>query len=326
MLVADGPGDVTVRVHRLTTAGTAMPASETLTILENDVLLQTFDLDSQTSTTLEVVGDVSLEVAAVKEYKLDLGPRLSRFAFQPSESSAEGLAITYSFAAGEKSSAMALTMDLGDEFGLGGDLGGGTTITEVAVREKVVEVVTEKVIRVGEERTETLGVAVTAGGLIPTWGGSPAPTAGMELQWVLPFADGAWALTAEGLVQWHTLLGRGVDAGQAELRSRAEVWVVPVRLGPTFRYPFTDSIRLAAGLRGSFNWIGGSSRTRGGETSASATAFGASGVLSFELRVGAGWWTLDAGYGWAESIDVGDAVTDFNPAGVEFGTRFRFVL
>ena len=40
---------------------------------------------SVVSTTLEVVGVASLEAATAKEYKLNLGPRLSRFTFQPSE-------------------------------------------------------------------------------------------------------------------------------------------------------------------------------------------------------------------------------------------------
>jgi hypothetical protein len=324
--VVDGPGDVTVRVHRLASGSEVLPRSETLTILENDVLLKTLDLDLPISDSLEVVGATSLATSAIQEYKLGLGPRVSRFTFQPSEASASGIAIQYSFEPEDKNSAMALTMDLGDDLGLGDELGGTTNITQVAVREKLVQVVTEKVVRVGDARSEILGVAVTAGSSIPTWGGAPVPAAGLELQWVLPFGDGAWALSAEGSAQWHTLSSRGVDSTQAELHSRAEVWLVPVRAGPTFRYSFSDSIRLAVGARGSFNYLFGTSHSLGGDTGASTTALGAAGSVSFEVRVGAGWWALDAGYAWAQTVDLGRAVRAFNPAGVEVGMRFRFVL
>ncbi|OGQ79227.1 MAG: hypothetical protein A2289_07950 [Deltaproteobacteria bacterium RIFOXYA12_FULL_58_15] len=324
-VLCDGPGVVTVRLHRLST-GAALPASENLIILENDVLLQSFDLTGEASETLSAVGKPDIKVAMANEYKLNLGPKLSRFSFQPSESAVDGLAVRYTFAPQKKDSAMSLTLDIGDEFGLGGDLGGGTTITEVAEREKVVKIEVEKVIRVGEEREETVGVAVTAGVAFPTWGGVPAPTAGIEMQWVLPFADGLMALCTEGQAQRHTLLGYGADTAAVELRSRSFIWVVPVRVGPTFRFPVGESVRFAVGARGSFYYLTGSSNSRGGERSDSAVAWGAAGIASFELRLGAGWWVLDAGYGWAQSVDVGDAIRGFSPAAIEVGTRFRFVL
>ncbi len=320
----DGPGTVTVYVHRL--AGlTGASAADTLTILENDILLQSFELDAPLDPNLEVSSGQG--ATRVEEYRLNVAGKLSQLVFQPAESAAAGIAVRYAFEPAEKGGILALSLDLGD--GLGGDtMAPQTTITEVAVREKVVQVSVEveKVVRVERELDETVGIAVTGGAVVPLWGGTPAPAAGVELQWILPFAKGALALSAEGQAQMYTLLGRGVDPLQAEVRSRSFIWAVPVRVGPTYRHAFTDSLRLAFAGRGTFAWLTGTAKARGGEASGSATVLGGAAAVSLEVRIGAGWWSLDTGYGWTQSADIGAVVRDFSPSGFELGTRFRFVL
>ncbi|MBI3178750.1 MAG: hypothetical protein HYZ27_03770, partial [Deltaproteobacteria bacterium] len=89
---------------------------------------------------LTVVEKPELKVGGAREYRLTEGQKLSRFALEVSEEVSQGIAVRYSFEPGAKNDSLALTMDLGEDIGMAGDLSGGTIVTEVEVREQMMSI------------------------------------------------------------------------------------------------------------------------------------------------------------------------------------------
>jgi hypothetical protein len=324
VFLVDGPGSVSVRIHRLVPAGKDDPGPVQVSILEDDVLSRTVTLDLPLSENWAVPLEPSWRLTSPKEYRIQLGARLSRFSFLASDMAGQTLAIRYEFVPQDKAAAMAV-MGLGSDLGLAGDdVTGATAITEVEMRETVVErVVTVQVAGQGAAE-ETLGVGIAAGAVMPLWGGLPAPAAGLELS--LPFLDGAVALAVEAKVERHAMTSQGVDGQQARIEAESLVWAIPIEAGPTFRLALGDSLRLGVGVHGAFVPLFASSTANGGEQTAQRSVWGAGGTGSAEIRLGVGWWVVEAGYTWVEPRRLGDALKRFSPSGVEVLTRFRFAL
>jgi hypothetical protein len=148
--VVDGPGTVDVRLHLLRAADEHLPETIKLTLFENDVLLQSFDVVTTASPRFTVTGDPALAVGERHEYRLTLEQKLCRFSLQVADIAKQGIAIQYEFVPGAKSKESSLAEDIGGDLGIGGtDAAGPTAVMEVAE--------TVRVVKVGEA-TEILGL------------------------------------------------------------------------------------------------------------------------------------------------------------------------
>ncbi len=312
--VADGPGVVTVRAHRLT-RGDAAPVR--LTILENDVLLQSVELDTPISEWT-VEGRPDLKVCAAKEYRLTLPPKLSRFAIQAAESMSDGMAVRYSFAPQDKGGAMALTLDLGEEIGAA-DLAGTTVLTEVAIRETV------RIIRVGGG-DEFLGVGIGGGVFVPQWRGRPAYTAGMQIRLTLPPFDRFMGLSFEANGQLQELVFASADPQGAPLDASARVLSLPAFGSLVFRFIIADLLGVHFSLGGGMVYVQAESTLTG--TTRSETAWMPAGRagLSLEIKAGPGWISLDGGYIAGTTRDFGTVIRDYSPTGFPVALRYRLGL
>ena len=93
-------------VHRLVPAALAKdPGSVQLSILENDVLVRTVSVTTPLSSEWSVSDQLGARVSGAKELKIELGAKLSRFSFLGAEMQGQALAMRYTFAPGDKSTA-----------------------------------------------------------------------------------------------------------------------------------------------------------------------------------------------------------------------------
>ncbi|MBI3178091.1 MAG: hypothetical protein HYZ27_00425 [Deltaproteobacteria bacterium] len=312
--VADGPGIVTVRVHRFT-RGDATPVR--LTILENDILLQAVDLDTPLSDWV-VEGRPELKVCAAKEYRLTLAPKLSRFVIQTAESMSDGMAIRYTFEPQEKGGAMALTLDLGEEIG-GADLAGSTVLTEVAIRETV------RVIRVGGG-DEFLGVGVGGGVFVPQWRGRPAYAAGLQIRLTLPPLDRFLALSFDATAQMQNLVFAVADPQGAPLDASARVLSLPAFGSFVFRFIIADVLGLHLSLGGGMVYVQAESTLAGTTRRETAWVPAGRAGLALELKAGPGWLSLDGGYVLGPTRDLGSVASGYSPSGFPVALRYRLGL
>ena len=318
--MVDGPGVVTVSVHRLIVAGSIAARAEKLTILENDVLLQAVDVDTMPSERYGVADVPGLRAAGLREYRLTIATKLARLAFQPPDTATQGMAMRYAFEPQEKSPALALTLELGDDSG-GGSLVANTTVTEVAVRENVVRV--EKVVRVAGEGGEFLGVGLGGGVVTPTWGGRPAPTADLEVRFSLPFAKRRFAigLNVGGLRQ--DLRVNIADPQGGSIPAGSIALVFPLTGSFITRYPIGNWFAVYLDLGGGIAYV--RATTDVGPTSHSAAAWvpllrGGGGP---EVRLGPGWLALDVAYLWSPAQRLAGVLNDYAPTGVLTTARYR---
>jgi hypothetical protein len=321
--IVDGPGTVTLRVHRL--IGTDSSSGDIqLTVLENDVLLQSLDVDAQVAARHSIVGSAALQPGTPKEYKLKLGQKLSRFVIQLSENAVDGVAMRYSFEPAEKSSAMALTLDLGDELGMGAaDLTGGTVLTEVALREKVVEVKVEveKVVRVGGD--EFLGIAAGGDLIAPQARIAPAFGGGVELRLSLPFADRMFSLSIASSFLQQQLEANTADPRGAQLETRTGIMLIPITAGLVVRFVVSEIFGFYGNAGGGVIFSRGSSAVGGASHTASAWLPAARGGGGIEVKLGPGWAALELAYLYAVPADLDHVMNEYTPTGAQAGLKYR---
>jgi hypothetical protein len=318
VFVCDGPGIATVRVHWL--AGKEDPSGGVkLTLLENDVLMSTVDVDTAVAPGASIAGNTQLRVSAAKEYKLTIGPKVSRFAVQPSDNATAGVAVTYSFEAKEKTSSMALTLDLGDEMG-GGDMAGATMLTEVSVRERVIEV--EKVVHV-EAGEEIVGVAAVGGIVAPEWRGLPAYAAGIEIRLNLS----RWfALSLEAIGQRQDLAIEVADPSGVTVPAGTNVLALPLTAQWVTRIRVTDGFGFFIGAGGGMTYVRASGASRDAPVVVTQWVPTGKASLGMEVQIGPGWLAIDGGYLYAAPSTYDGVLDSYSPGGFPVAMRYRLGL
>jgi len=311
--IVDGPGVAVVHAHRLTKTGEAA-ATQSLNILENDVMLMTVELDAPLSATRTVEGSPQYQVSDLKEYKLTVGSKVSRFSVVPTETP-YGVLIAYTFLAKEKATSGAMALDFGADLGLGGqDAASQTMLTEVAVRDRVVE----KVVEVPGS-SEVVGVGLGGGTLVPSWGGQPGPAVGVEVR--ANFGR-YFALSFEALGSQHDMAAGAADPLGASRDANARVLAAALLGKAVVRLPLGPYVALyvAAGGGTVFAYATGGAS---GSLSASRWIPAVAGNGGLEVRLGPGWLGLDGGFIYAGVRDFTGIVDGYATGGIPAGLRYR---
>ena len=328
--MVQGPGEVTVRLHRLVapeTAATAAGSEYKIVILENDVLLQQLDGTTevltrrtlQSSTALAALTPPALSDA--KEYRLKVGPKQSRFAFQIAQAP-EGMVIRYEFAAEEMSLA-AMALDFDDEED---DEGLGLGMAATAMPTVVMEVdVTEKTILV-EGAKGFLGLGVYAGSMVPIAGGDMGMVGAFEISAALPWADRAFVLAVEGTFIRHQLAASIGDPSGAAIDAESTVYAVPMVGKLIGRLRLAEIFALYAHGGFGVSYVRAERAALGSRVANAQWLWTVRGGGGFELELGPGALVVDAGYLFAPTADFGTSLQGYTPTGPVFTGGYRLGL
>jgi len=316
VFVVDGPGVATVRAYWLAAPGET-PTPGRLTILENDVLLTAVELDTPLSTNLTVDGAPGLRASEVKEYRLTVGPKLGRFTIQPTEGSPRGVAVVYHFAAREKSTAMALSLDIGNDLGVvSGDVAGQTMLTEVAIREKLVVV----------PGNDLFGFSAVGGAIIPARRTTPAQTAGLELRVSPPWAGRMFSASVDAQGLRQQLAVKAADPYGGTVSATGSVLGLTVMGGVCARFGLQSWLALYATGGGGAVWV----RATGGRGAEGVVATSwlpaARATAGVEVRLGPGWLAADGGYLWVPARKLTGVFDSYSPGGAPLALRYRLGL
>lgn len=308
--VVRGPGVVTLRLYGLFAA--AQNALPTLTIMENDVLFQTVTVGSDLSKGYSAVGVTGVEVAAPREYHLTLGESVSRFEIIVADSAPNGVALHYDFAA------RAATDNADFATLLGEGLDRKTILTEVEVRETVIE----KVVKVSGD--SFLGVSAVASVTVPHWLGPPSVGGTLGLRIGLPVPNLSLIVEA-GLQDQQLRANAGGDGVQHKTRTTILSVPLIVSLGATL-YRATI-VRLYGHVGGGLVFV--DARRRDGLARIGASTFSpaARATVGVEISLGAGALIAEGGYLYTLAApDLDPVVRDYRGTGypVSLGYRLGF--
>ncbi|MBW2459626.1 MAG: hypothetical protein JRI68_34350 [Deltaproteobacteria bacterium] len=324
--MVQGPGEVTVRLHRLVAGITAAASEYKIVILENDVLLQ------QLSGATEVLTRRKLEpsltamappaLSDAKEYRLKVGPKQSRFAFQIAQAP-EGMVIRYRFAAEEASLAsMALDFDDedDDEDGIGFSMGTAalpTVVMEVDVTEKTIVV---------EQSKGFLGLGVYAGTMVPVAGGGMGVVGTFEISAALPWLDRAFVVAVDGTFITHDMTASIGDPAGAAINARSTVYAVPVIGKVIGRLRLAEIFALYGHGGFGVSYVRAERRALGSKTATANWLWTLRGGAGVELELGPGAMIVDAAFLFAPTADFGTSLEGYTPTGPVFTAGYRMGL
>jgi hypothetical protein len=321
-----GPGELTVRLHRLIdplTAATQEGAPYSIAMLEDDVLLQQLSGNTKRTTTWELKGAAGVTpfLSEPREYKVKLGGRTSRIAVQVAESPL-GMVIRYSFVP-EAGNLASMVVGIGEDDG--GDISLGTSaaalkptmVMEVDVSERIVVQV----------REGYLSLAANAGGFVPTAGGDPGFLAGAQVTFNLPWAGRMFLLSAQGLFERHTLAIAVGDLDGGAIRASSAVYAIPILGKLTTRLPL-GFLGLGAFVHagGGLCYVNASRTSLGSTVAANRWTWAVRGGGGVEMDIKVGWVGVEAAYLYAPAADYGHVLSGYSPTGPSVALQYRLGL
>jgi hypothetical protein len=319
ILVA-GPGELTVRLHRLIDPAKKQEAEGTpysIVILENDVVLQQLSGTTEASQNWQIdpaFNADGLLLSEPKEYHLKVSANQSRLALQISEAPL-GMAIRYDYAA-ETMSLAAMDLGFDDEDDDLGPIGPATSkptvVMEVAVTEKVII----------EERPGFIGLAVQAGTVIPAAGGDPVIAGGTDVRFALPFVQGL-TVGAHAAYHRHTMQTNVGDLDGVAVRPRSSTHTVPLFVKATYSMPLGRVLGIYADFGAGVSYVRASTRARGAETVATGWLFGGMAGGGIEFNTGIGWLGVDGSYLFTLPGDFEGTLQDYTPGGPGVALQYR---
>jgi hypothetical protein len=321
-VLAKGPGRMVVYARRVFWPGAKPAAEDRLTVFENDALLHSLALNEPASETWRVltwheragvaaqagITGGALSTSAAKEYRFELSERTSRFVFAPSEDAEGGLLLQYRFEAeSPKETPLSLTLDLGDGVITGADIK-GTTVTEVAVRERVVEKETvverERLVEV-KSHQELLGLGAALGMAFSLWGGAPEGRVLASLWLTLPVWDYRLAVLLEsGFTYQYAGTARPDPYGGGGVGA-LHVFGVPVTLLVNARWYLNDDWAVLAALGGGVCYVD-ALYSAGSSMHFSAWTPSVEARAGVEWSLGPGWLGARLGYVYNAPVGLGD--------------------
>lgn len=323
VILVDGPCEITIRMHRLIDSAEGKAAQGTeysIVLLEDDVVLQQVRGKTEVSSVWKIdpaSGLGWLTVAKPKEVRLQVATKVARLAFLVSDSVRGGMAMSYEFTGAEKSLASSMLLSLDDdEDGIGLNLP-PTIVTEVDIKETVIE----RIVYRGKK--EFLGLGLRAGAVVPPWGGQPSLAAALEITFALPFAGQAFALGLEGGFQRHDLSAAAPDELGGVVSTRATVNSVPI-LGLV-----SGRLRLSQSFRG-YVTVGGGIMVVLASVEVGTTSQEDSQVRplvraggGIETLLGPGWLGFEVTWTQTFGQDL-QILENYSPGGLTPWLRYRF--
>ncbi len=303
--MAEGPGEATVRLHRLVDTTASDDQTYNVVMLEDDVLLQHLLVETVKTDRyiIETTSPIKPAVTEPTEYRLKIGPKIIRFDFLVRDAP-EGMLFDYEFEPDK-----ALSLD--EERNLPSQAL-TTVVTEVALQRIVV-------------KHGSIGLGARAGLFVPTVGGSLGPAAGIEVLTHLPWLRQTFSLGFQGTLLRHQLKVSAKNS-LGLIAPESIIMAVPLvaKIGGRLRFGGAIALYGFAGFgasyvrvqriayvtqRASENWLW--------------TTTGGAGV---EFTLGPGVIVIEGGFMYAPPTDFGATLQGYTPSGSMFVGGYRLGL
>ena len=306
-----GPGVLTVRLHRVMARIPAAGNDEySIVILEDDSILQRVDGHQPASATWVARENRAIRVAEPHEYRLQVGAKSARIAFQIA-GAPEGMLIRHEYKE-ERASLTDISLSL-QHSGVSTMEAQPTIVMEVDVQS-----------RPQAKLTRFFGVAAGGGVVAAMVRSTPAVAGYLELRLPVPFVPTRYGVTGIMVgVQRQSLAVLIPYPDGAVVPVRTTVWLLPLFLRLTGRVPVWEGFALLGTVGGGALYARAARDTQSAHQTSTAWLPGGTGTVGIEFATGIGWLGLDAGYLLVMPKDFGKTLQGYTPGGPTMSLHFH---